>query len=253
MFDRFADAFEKADVLVFAAHADDDVIFFGPLIAQSVDRGLTVQVCYLVDHGMKGGVIWTGRTHELLDAQWTMGITNYPIIGPFPDYYILSLQEALQSFGEQNVIGYQVEMLRRFKPWVAVGHDRDGEYGHGAHRITSLCLEQAVALAGDPASFPESAQAWGAWNTPKLYLHFADENQIVLDVETPLEHFGGKTAYEVAWEAMMFHESQLIYAHRPTLYTDDENFWRYDCRKFGLVRTMVGADTGNDIMEHIEY
>ena len=27
---------------------------------------------------------------------------------------------------------------------------------------------------------------------------------------------------------------------------------RYDCRKFGLVRSLVGADTGNDIMEHLK-
>ena len=244
---------EKADLLVFAAHADDDVIFFGPMIAQSVDRGLNVQVCYLVDHSMKGGIVWAGRNHELLDAQWTMGITHYPVTGPFPDYYILTLEEAFSSFGEENVIRYQVEMLRRFKPWVAAGHDLEGEYGHGAHRLVALCLEQAVERAGDPDQFPESARTWGVWDTPKLYLHYTDVNPIVLDVETPLEHFGGRTAYEVAWEAMMFHESQLQYAHRPFIVAPDPKMYRYDCRCFGLVRTTVGTDTGNDIMEHIDY
>ena len=33
---------EQADVLFFPSHADDDVIFFGPLIAQCADRGLRV-------------------------------------------------------------------------------------------------------------------------------------------------------------------------------------------------------------------
>ena len=74
---------------------------------------------------------------------------------------------------------------------------------------------------------------------------------IVLTVDEPLEHFGGRTAYEVAWAAMMYHESQLVYDHRPTLYSED--FPRYDCRRFGLVRTRVGVDTGNDIMEHLNY
>lgn len=41
---------EQADVLLFPSHADDDVIFFGALAAQCVDRGLAVQVAYLVNH-----------------------------------------------------------------------------------------------------------------------------------------------------------------------------------------------------------
>ena len=235
---------EQADVLLFPSHADDDVIFFGALAAQCVDRGLTVQVAYLVNH-----YDWQPRPQELLDALWTMGIRNYPVIGPFPDHYVLSLEAARQSFGEENVIAYQVELLRRFKPLVAVGHDREGEYGHGAHRLNALALEQAVVYAADASYDPDSAAQYGVWDTPKLYLHFAEENPIFLDVETPLASFGGKTAFEVASEAMLCHESQLQYAHRPTLAS--EEFPRYDCRRFGLVRSLVGADTGNDIMEHL--
>lgn len=106
-------------------------------------------------------------------------------------------------------------------------------------------------MAADAANFPESAEKWGVWDTPKLYLHYTDENPIVLTVDEPLEHFGGRTAYQVAWDAMMYHESQLVYDHRPNLYSVD--FPRYDCRCFGLVRTRVGVDTGNDIMEHLNY
>ena len=133
---------EQADVLLFPSHADDDVVFFGALAAQCTDRGLTVQVAYLVNH-----YDWQPRPQELLDALWTMGVRNYPVIGPFPDHYVLSLEAARQSFGEENVIAYQVELLRRFKPLVAVGHDREGEYGHGAHRLNALALEQAVVLS----------------------------------------------------------------------------------------------------------
>lgn len=235
---------EQADVLLFPSHADDDVIFFGALAAQCVDRGLTVQVAYLVNH-----YDWQPRPQELLDALWAMGIRHYPVIGPFPDHYVLSLQAARESFGEENVIAYQVGLLRRFKPLVAVGHDREGEYGHGAHQLNALSLEQAVVYAADAAYDPESAEQYGVWDTPKLYLHFAEENPIFLDVETPLASFGGKTAFEVASEAMLYHESQLQYPHRPTLAS--EGFPRYDCRRFGLVRSLVGEDTGNDIMEHL--
>ena len=73
---------------------------------------------------------------------------------------------------------------------------------------------------------------------------------MVLDVDTPLEHFGGKTAYDVAMDAMYCHVSQLEWFTGPIL--DDGALPRYDCRKFGLVRSLVGADTGNDIMEHLQ-
>ena len=240
---------EQADVLVFPTHADDDVIFFGALMVDCVERGLDVQVCYMVNH-YDTWYGWLTRPQELLNALWEMGIRHYPVIGPFPDHYVMSLEEARAKFGENNVIAYQVEQIRRFRPLVVVGHDRKGEYGHGGHQINSLALEQAVPLAADDTAFPESAERWGLWDTPKLYLHFADENPIMLDVEIPLEGFGGRTAFEVATEAMECHKSQLQYAHRPQL--EHEKYTRYDCRRFGLVRSVVGADTGNDIMEHTE-
>ena len=63
---------------------------------------------------------------------------------------------------------------------------------------------------------------------------------------------------------MLCHETQLQYAHRPMLAveipegaTENERnekmkFARYDCRRFGLVRSLVGADSGNDILENTE-
>lgn len=237
---------EQADVLVFPSHADDDVIFFGAMIASCVDRGLDVQVSYLVNH-----YDWQPRPQELLDALWAMGIRHYPVIGPFPDYYVLNVHAAESSFGWDAVEEYQVEQIRRFRPSVVVGHDRQGEYGHGAHQLNALVLEEAVKSAQYAEAFPEMAEELGTWTVSKLYLHFAEENPIYIDVETPLASFGGRTAFKVASDAMYFHESQLQYPHRPTL-GYNEDFPRYDCRAFGLVYTTVGEDTGNDIMEHIE-
>lgn len=239
----------EVDVLTFPTHADDDVIFFGAEMVCCVDRGLAVQVCYMCNH-YDDFYDWHTRPQELLNALWAMGIRHYPVIGPFPDYYVMSLADATAKFGETEVIAWQVEQLRRFQPLVVMGHDREGEYGHGGHRLNALCLEQAVPMAADGTAFPESAARWGVWDTPKLYLHDAEENPVVLEVETPLESFGGRTAFEVAQGAMLCHESQLQYDHRPQL--DNPEFPRYDCRQFGLVRTTVGVDTGNDIMEHTE-
>ena len=236
----------QADVLIFSAHGDDDVIFFGAAAVDFAARGLDVQICYLVHH-----YDWQPRPQELLDALWAMGIRHYPVIGPFPDHYVLSLEDARGRFGEEDVIAYEVEQLRRFRPSVVLGHDLEGEYGHGAHMLCAEALTQAVELAADPEVCPESAEAYGPWDTPKLYLHMYGDAPIVLDVETPLEAFAGRTAFQVAGDAMLCHESQLVYSHRPQL--DDPEFPRYDCRVFGLYRSTVGPDTGNDPMEHIPF
>lgn len=235
----------EADVLVFPTHSDDDVIFFGTLIAQCVDRGLNVQVCYMVDHAGTEHV----RSFELLNALWAMGVRHYPIIGPFIDWFVKSLGEAQIKFKENNVLAWQVEQIRRFQPLVVVGHDRQGEYGHGAHMMNALCLEKAVPLAADDTQYPESVEKWGVWDTPKLYLHYAEENPITLDAETPLKSFNGLTGFEVAQNAMQFHQSQLRYGSRPQ--KTDDGMRRFNCLKFGLVRTTVGTDTNNDIMEHV--
>ena len=240
---------EKADMLAFSTHADDELLWFGgtlPMYAGQYKK--KVQVAYLIYHGAARNEYF--RNHELLDGLWTVGVTNYPMIcRQFEDYYCSNLAEALKTYDEDAMREYAVMLLRRFKPEVVVTQDENGEYGHGAHRLNALALEQAVVYAADASYDAESAAQYGVWDTPKLYLHFADENPIILDVETPLESFGGKTAFEVASEAMLCHESQLQYAHRPTLAS--EEFPRYDCRRFGLVRSLVGADTGNDIMEHL--
>jgi len=234
---------EQADVCVFPTHADDDVIFFGALIADCVNRGLAVQVCYMVQHYSQ-----QPRPQEMLNALWELGIDHYPVNGGFLDYYVTSLSEAKGSFNEENVTGYVVECLRRFKPSVAVGHDTEGEYGHGAHQLFSESLQIACQLSGDGQYYYRSYNSYGAWDVPKVYLHMYQPGRVMLEVETPLEQFGGRTAFETAQDAMEYHVSQLVYPHRPQL--DSEDFPRYDCRKFGLYRSLVGEDTGNDIMEH---
>ena len=245
---RWSPPLQQADVLVFPAHADDETVFFGALIASCVDRGLDVQVCYMVEHFTDFGYAWHTREQEMLCALWALGVRNYPIIGPFQDHYVTSWDDAEKVFKMTDVIGYQVEQIRRFKPLVVVGHDRQGEYGHGAHMICGYALASAAKLSSNEKNYPRSAKRWGVWNPPKCYLHMA-ENPIMIDVETPLEHFGGLTAFEVASAAMQCHKSQLQYDHKPML--AEKKFPRYDCRVWGLVRTLVGEDTGNDIMENV--
>ncbi len=174
-----------------------------------------------------------------------MGLRHYPVISDFPDLYADSLAAAESLYDREAVLAWQVENLRRFKPSVVLGHDLNGEYGHGVHRLNADTLTEAVELAGDETAQPESATLYGIWNTPKTYLHLYGQNQIVMDWSQPLARFGGASALDMAKQGFAQHKSQQNYF-------SVEDFGPYDCRLFGLYRSTVGADVlGGDFFENI--
>ena len=84
------------------------------------------------------------------------------------------------------------------------------------------------------------------WDVPKTYLHLYGpwDERTVLDYETPLEAFGGRTAYEVALAGLEEHHSQLHWDFE--VYSFDSP---YDSHSFGLYRSLVGEDVEkNDLM-----
>ena len=189
----------KADIVLFSTHGDDDQLFFAglmPLYAKA--RNVAFQVVYLTDHRN----LTTGRTHEMLNGLWAVGVTAYPVFGDFEDFRIDDLEGTYKQYeklgrSREELQGFVVEQVRRFRPQVAIGHDLNGEYGHGMHMVYADLLVKSSELTADPAAFPESAQKYGVWDIPKLYLHLYKENPIVLDYDTPMEALGGLTPFEV--------------------------------------------------------
>ncbi|MFA7674363.1 MAG: hypothetical protein WCY62_10985, partial [Clostridia bacterium] len=234
---------EDADMLLLSTHADDEHLYFGGMMPYYAgELGLKVQVAYLVNH-------WTEqpRPHELLNGLWTVGIIAYPIIGPFADIYSDSLAHAKTVYREDAVIEYQVELLRRFKPEVVISHDLNGEYGHGGHMLNAYCLTLAVGYAADAALYPVSAAEFGTWDTPKLYLHLYAQNEIIMNWDIPLERFDQSTAFEMAKEGYSCHLSQQHWS-----FAVRQGESQYDCRRFGLYRSLVGPDIlKNDVFENI--
>jgi LmbE family N-acetylglucosaminyl deacetylase len=152
-----------------------------------------------------------------------------------------------------------VELLRRFKPQVVVGHDIEGEYGHGMHMAYTDCLVQALRISGEAVTFPELTDKYGVWEVPKTYLHLYEKNSIVLDYDQPLSAFDGMTAFEVSQKlGYPCHKSQ-----QGTWFTDWINgdhgeitkatqIKRYNPCQFGLYSTTVGEDVEkNDFLENI--
>lgn len=237
---------ETADILVFPTHADDDVFFFGPVIVYyAIEEQLTVQTAFMVNH--KGQ---PERGHERLNGLWEMGVRHYPILGDAPDMGTGELSSGLNYYNRHSdIYSWQMEQIRRFRPLVILGHDPEGEYGNAGHKVNAYNLMQTVVDAADPQKHPESAEKYGVWDTPKTYLHLYEENSWMFDVNTAMGNDPeGRTPLQVANIALDCHVSQN--GTGMSVY-QDEYTPRWDCRPFGLYRTLVGYDSAADIMENI--
>jgi LmbE family N-acetylglucosaminyl deacetylase len=235
--------YKDADMLLLSTHADDEHLFFGGTMPYYAgELNYKVQVAYLTNH-------WAEpyRPHELLNGLWTVGIKAYPVIGEFVDYYSDSLAHAKTLYDLDKVFAYEVELLRRFKPEVVIGHDINGEYGHGVHMLNTWVLQQAIQLSSDETYLPEQVARYGTFAVSKVYLHLYSENAVLMNWNIPLKTFDGKTAFEMAELGFAKHISQQEWFSVST-----EGV--YDCRAFGLYYTAVGDDQaeGNpDFFENV--
>lgn len=236
---------DRADIMLIAAHADDDILFMGGIApVYGAELGARVQVVYMAEFFSNNRNV---REHEKLDGLWTDGVRSYPVCGNFADVYCDDLADAKQKYDYQAAVDYLTDMIRRFKPQVIVTHDFNGEYGHGFHMLTASATAQALENAADNVCRTDSEifLTYGVWDTPKAYFHLYGENAVRLDLREPLESMGGRTALEVAKAAYKKHVSQQGYSFRVS---DD---YEYSCAEFGLYRTNVGYDTGNSMLENI--
>lgn len=263
---------EEADLLLISSHSDDEQLFFlGVLPYYAGELGLKVQVAYVVQHFEANNVQNHQRPHEQLDGLWTVGVRNYPIMSDFPDLYAESkdrdtaFSQASAAYEKVGIsyddfVSYITECFRRFKPLVVVSHDLDGEYGHGTHVLCAAAITEAVEYAADESMYLDSAEKYGTWEVEKIYLHLYEENQIVMDYDTPLENFGGKTAFEVSQDGFACHESQhwtwfykWIYGTSENPKTKATDIKTYSPCLYGLYHTNVGLDAeGGDFFENVK-
>ena len=251
----------KTDILLLSTHGDDEQLFFAGLLPYyTQERGYNVQVVYMTSHQRDT----LTRAHEMLNGLWAVGVRNYPVFGPFEDFLRETLNETYKEYAARGVSKTDIQefvitQLRRFKPQVVVGHDINGEYYHGMHMVYTDSLRKVLDLSGDATQFTDSAEKYGVWDVPKTYLHLYNQNEIVMDYDTPLESWDGLTAFQVTQKyGFTCHESQhwtwfyrWIYGSGIEI-TKASQIKTYNPCLFGLYRSTVGEDVlKNDFMENI--
>lgn len=251
---------ENADLLLFSTHSDDEHLFFLGLLPTYVAREADVQVVYFTNHNDN-----PKRLHEQLHGLYAVGIRNYPVFGLVPDAYSESLEGAIKNLEKANMttddaLNFEVNMIRRFKPLVVVGHDELGEYSHGQHILNTYILKMAIEKANDETYNVESVNEYGTWDVLKTYLHLYKENQIIMNYDEPLDYFDGKTAYEVSKIGYSKHNSQQWTWFTKWIngtnnsFTKATDIKKYSPVEFGLYRSLVGEDVNkNDMFENLTF
>jgi len=251
----------KTDLMIFSTHADDEQLFFAGVMPTYINQGKKVHVVYLARHDV-GLYYAPSRMHEQLNGLWSLGVTDYPTFGLIPDAYSESLEVARSQmnnagFTDEDVIKFDVEQIRKYKPYVILGHDENGEYGHGQHRLNTYTLKEAIKKAEDESYVLESNLP--ATKIYKFYIHlYNPDNYTILDYDIPLDKYNGKTAYEVSKEGYSKHLSQQYTWFTDWLngknnsYTSAKQITKYNPTYWGLYYSSVGEDVNkNDLFENI--
>ena len=246
---------EKADLLLIASHGGDEHVFFAGVIPYyAVERGMNVQVAYLVSNRDSHE-----RPHEILSGLWKAGIRNYPVFSDIPEVSATASDRtdaknmALDAYGKvgytfDSFVSYITECIRRFKPIVIVSHDSDGENGNGTHVICADAIAEALNCSLNDGKYLESVEKYGTWMPEKVYLHLYTENKITIDIDTAYESLGGKTPFEVSREAFECHKTQLwtwydwMFGSTSSPINKAGEIEKHSPCKYGLFHTTVGND-----------
>jgi len=209
-------------VLYIAAHPDDEnTRLLGYLANErhyrtgylSLTRGDGGQNLIGDEQGIDLGLI---RTQELLAARRVDGAEQF-FTSAFDFGYSKSPEEALRTWGREQILSEMVLVIRQFKPDIIITRfPTTGEGGHGHHTASAILAVEAYDAAADPGRFPEQLKAgltvWQAkrilWNTFNFgNTNTQREDQFKLDVGqfNPLM---GMSYGEVAALSRSQHKSQ---------------------------------------------
>lgn len=245
---RWEVANNETDLMLFAAHPDDDTLYFAGLLPyHTAKENINVKVCFFTTTYQS-----IFRIQEMLDGVWHSGVKSYPIVLPLPDLYSLDAeltrrQLETRGYPYEAVVSLIRDVLNTYRPQVIVLHDFNGEYGHGAHKFSAATIADIVKNS-----------SFGDFIPSKVYVHLYEQNEIYLPIDEPLEFFGGKSAFNISQEAFRFHISQHWAMFYDWIYGKNEDITlsteitEHNPARYGLYYSRVGQDTGNEMLENID-
>jgi LmbE family N-acetylglucosaminyl deacetylase len=229
--DRF-----KADILVIAAHPDDETEVTAYLARAIFDDHKRVAVIFGT-HGDGGGnaagqeqaaALGAEREIEARRALGVLGVTNVWFLGG-PDTPGQDVLRSLETWNHGASLGQAVRLVRLTQPDVIFTWLPDYVAGenHGDHQAAGVIATEAFDMAGDPTAFPEQLAAprdrtnignltegLRPWQAKKLY-YFTDASDRGFQsgrgptYPTEDESPSKKTPYyKIAAEEMSFHLTQ---------------------------------------------
>jgi len=109
------------------------------------------------------------RTEELMAVHRIDAVEQY-FTRAYEFGYSFSVEETLQKWGKEEILGDFVRLLRTLRPDVVVSLPLEGEGGGQHHQTSALLTREAFRAASDPARFPEQiAEGLRPWQALKLY------------------------------------------------------------------------------------
>ena len=111
------------------------------------------------------------RTEELVAAHRYDGAEQF-FTRAIDFGYSFSIEETLEKWGHQEILGDFVRMIRTIRPDVIVGFVFDGDGGGQHHQASTQLTLEAFSAAADPAKFPEQIkEGLRPWQAVKVLLH----------------------------------------------------------------------------------
>ena len=168
------------------------------------------------------------RTEELLAAHRFDGAEQY-FTRAIDFGYSFSIEETLEKWGHQEILGDYVRMIRTIRPDVIVGFVFDGDGGGQHHQASTRLTLEAFRAAADPSKFPEQIkEGLRPWQAAKFYYTAgfgpprptsppaAASSRQAVEATAPLNFTGGdvfdpvlgRTYNEIGGEARSMHKCQ---------------------------------------------
>lgn len=216
-----------ADLMIICAHPGDEYLFLGGALPLYVgEQGRSAVVVYLSSES-------EAQREQAKESLAVYGDRVQAVFGDFSYAYTSTKDDAAKYWDINAVTGYIVGVIREYKPAIVITHDRNGEYGHGAHYLAFDATYQAVPFAAQAGRYAESTALYGTWQVQRFFAHLYGETPVPLDRSQPLTHFDGMSALELDQACYQTYEKTY-----PIKMTDGDG---YTCAKYGLVSAAEGT------------